>query len=149
MLRRTVAALSALPLVLAGGALNSASAAGTESSTTTPEYSDGIYVVQMLEPPAAGYTGGKAGLKATKPAPGRSLNPGLPRVRDYVGHLEDKQSAALKAVGNPRTLYTYQYAFSGLFVFNICWMRSCVLASPARLRKASLSMSSRYCSDTC
>ncbi|MCO5124414.1 MAG: S8 family serine peptidase [Rhizobacter sp.] len=113
MLRRTVAALSALPLVLAGGALNSASAAGTESSTTTPEYSDGIYVVQMLEPPAAGYTGGKAGLKATKPAPGRSLNPGLPRVRDYVGHLEDKQSAALKAVGNPRTLYTYQYAFNG------------------------------------
>ncbi len=113
MLRRTVAALSALPLVLAGGAFTSAHAAEDQISTNAPEYTDGIYVVQMLEPPVAGYDGGKAGLKATKPAPGRSLNPRLPRVRDYVSHLEAKQRATLSSVGSPRTLYRYQYAFNG------------------------------------
>lgn len=113
MLRRTVAALSALPLVLGVGAFTSAHAADDQEATNAPEYTDGIYVVQMLEPPVAGYTGGKAGLKATRPAPGRSLDPQAPRVRDYVSHLKAQQRDALGSVGSPRTLYRYQYAFNG------------------------------------
>ena len=123
MLRRTVAALCAAPLVLAGGALTSATAAGAGESTNAQQFTlgqsadgqftDGIYVVQMLEPPVAGYTGGKAGLKATRPAPGRSLDPTLPKVRDYVAHVRSGQAEALRAAGSPRTLYRYTYAFNG------------------------------------
>ncbi len=113
MLRKIVAALCVGPLVLAGGALNSASAAETTTFEKTEQYTAGIYVVQLLEPPVAGYTGGKAGLKATRPAAGRSLNRSLPRVRDYVSHLRTKQTDVLRSVGSPRTLYRYSYTFNG------------------------------------
>jgi hypothetical protein len=39
-----------------------------------PKYSNKVWIVQLSEPPASGYTGGIAGLAATKPAHGAKLN---------------------------------------------------------------------------
>ncbi len=144
MLRRTVAAICAVPLVFAGGALHSASAASANQSKAQ-QFTDGIYIVQMLEPPVAGYTGGKAGLKATKPAPGRRLNPALPRVRDYVSHLRTQQANALRAAGSPRTLYRYHYAFNG-FAAKLTAEQAATLAKTKGV--LAISKQQTYTSDT-
>jgi hypothetical protein len=71
------------------------------------------YVVQMIQQPAAVYTGGIAGYKATKPATGAKLDPLNADVVKYVGLLHSQHGAALTAVGGATKLYDYDYAFNG------------------------------------
>ena len=48
------------------------------------------YVVWMAGDPVVAYDGGIKGLKATKPAKGKKLNPNSKAVIDYQAHLHGK-----------------------------------------------------------
>jgi minor extracellular serine protease Vpr len=108
MQRKTLVASAALvvALALAGGALGGASATGGSTSQrdyteapTTRTQSD-YYVVVLGDPPAASYTGGVAGLQATKPARGEKLNARAAEVRAYVDHLKGAHASYRKYLGS-------------------------------------------------
>ncbi|HYR00942.1 MAG TPA: S8 family peptidase, partial [Casimicrobiaceae bacterium] len=72
-----------------------------------------LYIVQMLDAPVVSYTGGVSGLKATKPAQGKKIDPLATDVVRYVAYLTAKHDAALQKVGGARKAYSYTYAFDG------------------------------------
>ena len=71
------------------------------------------YIVQMAQSPAVAYTGGVAGLKATKPAKGQKIDPAAPDVVKYVDHLKASHDAVLGGVGGGAKLYDYVYTYNG------------------------------------
>ena len=71
------------------------------------------YIVRLKDAPAASYTGGTAGLKATRPARGTKLDPTNHDVRAYVSHLDSKHDTVLAGAGGGRKLYGYRYALNG------------------------------------
>ena len=75
----------------------------------------GSFIVQMVDPPAAAYRGGRPGLAATKPAAGQHLDPGSRGVTRYAAFLEGQQMAAMRAAGVAETarFYSYKYSFNG------------------------------------
>lgn len=76
----------------------------------------GVYIVQMLDEPAAAYRGGRAGLAATKPRPGQKLDPSSASARRYAAYLDSRQTVVLDAAGVAPTavLYRYRYSFNGV-----------------------------------
>jgi subtilisin family serine protease len=100
---------SALIAVLALGgvlmALPAAAGGGGKLESNT-------YIVRMLEQPAVAYTGGIAGLRATKPARGTKINPFDRDVVRYVNHLDSRHDAVLARVGGNK-VYDYRFAFNG------------------------------------
>ena len=78
-----------------------------------PESPNGIYIIQMIDDPVVAYEGGIKGLKKTKPAKGKKINPNSPHVIDYVGYLNAKHEEALSKVGGGKKVYSYQYSFNG------------------------------------
>jgi subtilisin family serine protease len=74
-----------------------------------------VYIVQMIDPPVAGYTGGLPGLSATAPGRGQKINPADPDVVRYAGYLDARHNAVVSAVGANK-LYGYRYAFNGFSV---------------------------------
>lgn len=77
---------------------------------------NGIYIVRMVEPPAALYTGGIAGYAATAPAPGQQLDASAPNVRQYTSYLISRHNAALQAIGGGKKVYDYVLTFNGFAV---------------------------------
>lgn len=71
-----------------------------------------VYIVQMIDPPVAGYTGGRPGLSATAPGRGQKINPADPDVVRYAGYLDSRHDEVVSRVG-ARKLYGYRYAFNG------------------------------------
>ena len=71
------------------------------------------YIVQLDEMPVAGYTGKVQGYAATKPATGRKLDLRASHVQAYIGYLDNRQKAALAAVGNVPVTHRYRVAFPG------------------------------------
>ena len=71
------------------------------------------YIVQLKEPPASMYTGGVAGLAATKPPAGQRLNVGASDVQAYVRYVATKQNAVLAAMPSVRVLNRYDTVFNG------------------------------------
>jgi subtilisin family serine protease len=71
------------------------------------------YIVQLAEPPVAGYTGGIAGYAATKPSKGQKIDPNHPQVISYLGYLQQRQDSLLNGVGGGKKLYHYGYVFNG------------------------------------
>src|SRR5262245_64656885 len=49
--------------------------------------SSGLYIVRMSDMPVVSYSGGIAGLAATKPGRGQKIDPLAPNVISYVGYL--------------------------------------------------------------
>jgi subtilisin family serine protease len=72
-----------------------------------------LSIVQMAEPAAVAYDGGIAGLRATRPARGRKINPNDPDVVRYVEYLSGRHSEALNAVGGGRKVYDYAFVVNG------------------------------------
>ena len=72
-----------------------------------------VYIVRMQEDPVVAYKGGIPGLRATKPAKGKKINPNSPDVVKYVAHLDSRHNAALTSVGGGRKLYDYRYTYNG------------------------------------
>src|SRR5689334_2000511 len=54
-----------------------------------------VYIVQMVDAPVAGYTGGLPGLAATAPGRGQKINPLDPDVARYAGYLDSRHDAAV------------------------------------------------------
>ena len=73
----------------------------------------GLYIVQMADPPVGSYTGGIAGLPATKPERGRKVDSLDPAVVNYASYLDGRHDAALARVRGGRKVYGYRFAFNG------------------------------------
>ena len=85
---------------------------GSDGQQEVEESANGIYIVQMIHAPAVSYEGDIAGLATTKPNEGEKLDRGNPDVQDYVEHLEDEHTDALRQSGGDK-LYDYGYTFNG------------------------------------
>ncbi len=79
---------------------------------TVPESENGIYIVQMLDKPVVAYEGDIAGLKATKPARGKKIDPNSNAVQNYVSYLAGTHDSVVAKV-NGRKVYDYHYSFNG------------------------------------
>ena len=90
-------------------------ASGVQAAASPARGPAATYIVQLVDAPAAAYTGGKAGLAPTKPAAGQKLDPNSANVRRYTAHLDAREAAALRAAGVAETakLYAYRYSFNG------------------------------------
>lgn len=73
---------------------------------------NGVYIVQMIDQPVVEYTGGVAGLKATKPNKGQKIDPFAADVVAYAGYLDNRHNQALGQAGGQK-LYDYRYSYNG------------------------------------
>ncbi len=71
------------------------------------------YIVQLADKPVASYTGGVAGLPATKPAAGQQLNVSAGDVQAYVAYLDQKQNTVLSSVTAAQVTHKYKVVFNG------------------------------------
>lgn len=112
MNRRVLGALTALPLAITGFGTASATPAGPQLES---EFTDGVYIVQMIDPPVAAYEGEVPGYAPTKPGKGKKVNPKSAHVKKYAGHLKNKHDAALRTSGAPasKKLYDYSFTYNG------------------------------------
>ena len=85
---------------------------GGDVEFSVPESANGIYIIQMLDKPVVAYEGDIQGLKATKPAHGKKINPNSNAVTSYVSYLADTHDAILENV-NGKKVYDYHYTFNG------------------------------------
>jgi len=63
------------------------------------------YIIELANAPVAGYSGGIAGLKATRPAAGQRLDGAADAVQAYTAFLETKQSQAAALVPEAHVTY--------------------------------------------
>ena len=110
MNRRLLGALTAVPVALAVVGTGTADAAVT---ATPPSYTDGVYVVQMVDLPVVAYDGAITGYAATKPAKGTKIDPQAAAVTKYVDRLKGTHNQALGTVGASAKLYDYAYTYNG------------------------------------
>jgi hypothetical protein len=109
MIRRwALALLLALPL-----AVPSAFSAQEGQPPGQSKRESRLYIVQMADAPVVAYTGGIAGLRATKPNRGQKIDPTSPDVVRYAGFLTAKHDDALLRVGGARKAYSYKFSFNG------------------------------------
>lgn len=117
MLRKTFNVLSiVLVLVLALTAVVPVSANqgnGNGKAKVQEEFSDGVYIVQMLDDPAIAYDGDINGFQATKPEKGQKINPKDAKVVKYVNRLIKSHDEALAKAGGGEKFYDYTYSFNG------------------------------------
>jgi len=115
--RRTPLALLALTGLLTGAVTalgtSSASGASTAAAGGSIPSPNGKYIVQLVDAPIAGYTGDRAGLPATKPAPGAKIDSGSTEVQRYSSYLTASHDRVLGKVSGATKLYDYSYAFNG------------------------------------
>ena len=104
-IRRTL--LGGATLVAIAG-LTLAGATGGTAATDSK-----LYIVQMLNSPAVAYTGGVAGLSATKPAKGEKINPNSANVKKYTDFLKGEHDKSLARVGGASKIYDYTISFNG------------------------------------
>ncbi|MEG0881272.1 MAG: S8 family serine peptidase, partial [Janthinobacterium sp.] len=71
------------------------------------------YIVQLVDKPAATYTGQIDGLAATKPAPGARINVGAADVQAYLNYLDSKQAAVAGTVSAAEITHQYSVVFNG------------------------------------
>jgi subtilisin family serine protease len=83
------------------------------TAVSAPADATQTYIVQMVQSPAVAYTGGVAGLKATKPAKGQKINPASQDVVKYVDYLKAAHDGALQKVNGGQKLYDYAYTYNG------------------------------------
>lgn len=71
------------------------------------------YIVQLVDKPAATYTGQVAGLAATMPAQGQRLNVDAADVQAYISYLDTKQNAVISTVAGAEITNKYDVVFNG------------------------------------
>jgi subtilisin family serine protease len=73
-----------------------------------------VYIVELRDPAAASYRGGRAGFAATRPSANAKLEPRAGAVESYVKYLEDSHDRMLATAGaTTAKLHSYRYAFNG------------------------------------
>jgi subtilisin family serine protease len=146
MHRRLVTALGASLLLLAA-LLPTATAAQPVTKSGPHQFTKpGNYIVQMRDLPVVAYDGSVKGLAATEPAKGQKIDPNSAVVTKYVGYLNGKHDAELKAVGATKKLYDYAYSYNGFAARlsaaqanKLAADKDVVAVSPAETRKADTS----------
>jgi len=118
---RKLALAIAIPLAASMGGIPAAAAPQPTAQ------GDGVYIVQLIEAPAAAYDGSTAGYQKTKPAKGKKLDSAAPEVVAYTTYLTGKQDATLRKVGNGTKLYSYTYSYNG-FAANLTGAQAARLA---------------------
>jgi len=71
------------------------------------------YIVQLIDKPAASYTGGVQGLVATKPPFGQRLQVDSADVQAYRDYLDQKQTSVLSSIGANQIGHQYNIVFNG------------------------------------
>lgn len=71
------------------------------------------YIVQLQEAATASYSGGIAGLAATRPAGGSRLDLSASAVRDYIAYIENRQAAVLSTLPTVEPIHRFSIAFNG------------------------------------
>jgi subtilisin family serine protease len=85
-----------------------------EQPLTLPaKFKSSVYIVQMKGDPVATYDGDIRGFPATRPAPGKKLNPNSAAVRKYAAYLDSQHDAVINAIGAGEKIYDYRYALHG------------------------------------
>ena len=102
-----------LAVVVTSLALGAAAVQAKVNETDAPKRGNGLYIVRLAHAPVSAYTGGVPGLKATKPAPNKKIDPNNNAVIDYSNYLRGKHDAALAAAGGGRKVYSYVNVFNG------------------------------------
>ena len=69
--------------------------------------------MQLVDKPAATYTGQVTGLAATKPAPGARINVGAADVQAYLSYLDTRQAAVAGTVSAAEITHQYSVRFNG------------------------------------
>jgi subtilisin family serine protease len=116
------------PATLTGGAALRPSAASTALS-------DGQYVIRLREAPVTSYSGGVAGLAATRPAAGQDLQPHSAAAEKYRAHLGEAQRDVLDDLG-VEAGQTYTTAFNG-FTAKLTGVQATKLAKDPRVAAVS------------
>ncbi|HEX5039298.1 MAG TPA: S8 family serine peptidase [Candidatus Limnocylindria bacterium] len=81
----------------------------------TDRFAAGRYIVTFADEPVASYDGYEAGFAATRPHPGRKLDPSSPAVQRWQQHLQAKHDKALAEVGATK-IYDYTITNNGVAV---------------------------------
>lgn len=85
-----------------------------EQPFTAPgKFNSSVYIVQMKADPVATYDGGIRGFPATRPAPGKKLNPNGAAANNYAAYLDSRHDAVISAIGAGEKIYDYRYALNG------------------------------------
>jgi subtilisin family serine protease len=71
------------------------------------------YIVQLTEQPLAAYTGGLAGLLATRAAPGQRFDPNSAPSGLYRAYLESRQAQAKALMPSATVTHQYKVVFNG------------------------------------
>ena len=71
------------------------------------------YIVQLVDKPAATYTGQIAGLAATMPVHGQRLNVDAADVQAYISYLDAKQNDVISTVAGAEITNKYDVVFNG------------------------------------
>ncbi len=75
------------------------------------------YIIELTDAPIASYSGGVAGLKATRPAAGKRIDFGADAVQAYTRFLEKKQSQAIAKLPGAPVTYRYKNVLNGFAVW--------------------------------
>jgi hypothetical protein len=101
---------------------------GNGKNKYSGEYSDGIYIVQMIDDPVVTYDGSIPEYRATKPGQGQKINPRDAKVIRYVNRLVSTHNNALNRAGGGEKFYDYTYSFNG-FAAKLTGAQAAKLAS--------------------
>ena len=117
MKRLLTAVVAALVLVTSLVAFGTGPALGAtgKDKVSGQAFTDGRYIVTFADEPVASYDGYQRGFPATRPQPGRKLDPDSLAARRWQQHLVAKHDTALAAVGATK-LYDYTITNNGVAV---------------------------------
>ena len=82
-------------------------------ASTQKKAATATYIVRLRENPAVAYDGDIKGLKATRPAKGKKIDPESPAVVAYVSYLQSRHDAVIAQHGGGKKLHSYGYTFNG------------------------------------
>ncbi|WP_207948369.1 S8 family peptidase [Metallococcus carri] len=103
--------MTAAVVALAGGGV----VAATPASSAPAKQQNGRYIVQLTGAPVASYTGGVAGIPATKPAKGKKVNRDSAAAKQLSARLKSQQTQALTRAGSSSSavVRSYTLTFNG------------------------------------
>lgn len=84
-----------------------------ETAPPAETRSSRTWIVQLADAPLAAYDGSRAGLAATRPAPGQRLDLSSNAARAYQSHLDNQRAAILARLPGVRAVYNYSVTFNG------------------------------------
>ncbi len=107
-MKKVIWPLAAVVLI----ALAMSATASSRMEGSAADTRSAVYLVRMVDQPVASYTGGVAGIGATKPAKGAKINDEDPNVIRYDAYLDGKHAQLAQKVG-AKKLYDYSFAYNG------------------------------------